>query len=244
LLPLTPHFLGEFLGTTILIVLGGGVCAACNLKRTFAYGAGWIAITTGWGFAVACGIFTAKAFGAPGALNPVGPFSDLLTGTLNPNQAYAMMAGEFLGAFCGAVVVWLHYFPHWAETPDPATKLGVFCTSPAIPNTPANFSSEFIGTFVLVFVASAIGKASIAGIEPTTIGMLVWAIGLSLGGTTGYAINPARDFGPRLAHALLPIAGKGPSNWGYAWIPIIGPFAGAIVATFAFRYFQQAAGLT
>ena len=118
-----------------------------------------MAITAGWGFAVACGIFTAKAFGAAGALNPVGPLSDFLSGTIERNVALAMMAGEFLGAFCGAIIVWLHYYPHWQETPDPAAKLGVFCTGPAIPNLPANFASEFIGTFVLVFVASAIGKA-------------------------------------------------------------------------------------
>lgn len=240
---MTTHFLGEFLGTTILIVLGGGVCAASNLKRTFSHNAGWMVITAGWGFAVALGIFTAKAFGAPGALNPVGPLSDVLSGAIERDVALAMMAGEFLGAFCGAIIVWLHYYPHWAETPDPGTKLGVFCTGPAIPNMPANIASEFIGTFVLVFVASAISKASIGGLEPTTVGMLVWAIGLSLGGTTGYAINPARDFGPRLAHFLLPIAGKGPSNWSYAWIPIVGPFAGAIVATFAFRFFRQVASI-
>jgi glycerol uptake facilitator protein len=135
------------------------------------------------------------------------------------------------GAFTGALLVWLHYLPHWAETSDPAAKLAVFCTSPAIRQPPANLLSEVIGTFVLVFVVNAIVEKSIGGaLGAPLVGALVWGIGLSLGATTGYAINPARDLGPRLAHAILPIPGKGPSDWGYAWIPILGPLLGGAVA--------------
>jgi glycerol uptake facilitator protein len=177
----------------------------------------------------------AKAFGAPGALNPVGPLADLATGTGSVTKHLEFIVAEFLGAFAGAVLVWLNYGPHWAVTDDPAAKRGVFCTAPAIRDPKANVLSEFIGTFALVFVASAIGKANVGPLEPTLVGMVVWAIGLSLGGTTGYAINPARDFAPRLAHAILPIPGKGDSDWGYAWVPVVGPSLGAVCAALAFK---------
>jgi glycerol uptake facilitator protein len=228
------HFLGEFLGTMILILLGDGVVAGVLLGRSKSHSAGWIVITAGWAFAVMAGVFTAKAFGAPGNINPVFPFADLVTRAVPVNDALAQIAGEFLGAFTGAVLVWLHYLPHWRETPDPLLKLAVFCTGPAIRSPAANVLSEVIATFVLAFVGGAIGsalsKGDASGLGPTLAGGLVWGIGLSLGGTTGYAINPARDFSPRLAHALLPIPGKGSSEWDYAWIPVVGPLIGGVLA--------------
>ncbi|MCE9532526.1 MAG: aquaporin family protein [Planctomycetes bacterium] len=235
---MTSPFLGEFLGTAVLILFGEGVVAALVLARSKAKDAGWMVITAGWAFGVTCGIFTAKAFGAPGALNPVGPLAGIVAGSTTLAYGFEMIAAEFLGAFCGAVLVWLHYLPHWKVTPDPAAKLAVFCTAPAIRDAKANLLSEIIGTFALVFVASAIGKATIGSLEPAMIGMLVWAIGLSLGGTTGYAINPARDLGPRIAHAVLPIAGKGGSDWGYAWIPVVGPCVGGVLAAVVFKALQ------
>ncbi len=228
-------FLGEFLGTTILILLGGGVCAAVTLEKSYAKNAGWIVVTAGWAFAVACGIFVSKAFGGPGALNPVGPFADILQGKGDLPANLSMIAAEFLGAFTGAVLVWLQYLPHWSQTTHAASKLGVFCTAPAIRDVKANFLSEALGTFALVFIASAVTKEETGLATGPLVGMVVWAVGLGLGGTTGYAINPARDFGPRLAHALLPIAGKGGSDWGYAWIPVVGPLVGGTLAALLFR---------
>ncbi|MFO0810742.1 MAG: MIP/aquaporin family protein [Gemmataceae bacterium] len=228
-------FLGEFFGTMVLILFGGGVVAGVLLERSKAQNAGWIVVTTGWAFAVMCGIFTSKALGGSGDINPVGPVTELVTGSVATNIALMRIAGEFAGAFTGAVLVWLHYLPHWEETSNADAKLGVFCTAPAIRNVPANFVSEFIGTFALVFIASAIGKfVKAEGAVAPLVGGLVWAIGLSLGGTTGYAINPARDLGPRLAHAILPIPGKRDPDWSYAWIPVVGPFAGGVAAALLF----------
>jgi len=225
------EYLGEFLGTMILIVMGGGVVAAALLEKSKAQNAGWMAITAGWAFAVMAGVYTAKAVGAPGFINPVGPFTGVLLGKLEVAKALGFVAAEFAGAFTGAVLVWLHYLPHWKVTPDAGAKLAVFCTAPAIRQPAANLLSEVIATFVLVFVGTAIVEKEIGGALMAPIGgALVWGIGLSLGATTGYAINPARDLGPRLAHALLPIAGKGSSDWGYAWIPVAGPLIGATIA--------------
>jgi glycerol uptake facilitator protein len=224
-------FLGEFLGTMVLILLGDGVVAGVLLSRSKAQNAGWMVITAGWAFAVMAGVYTARAVGAPGFINPVGPLAGLLTGTLEPDRAGLCVAGEFLGAFTGAVLVWLHYLPHWPETADPGLKLAVFCTAPAIRTSPANLLSEVIATFALVFVGSAIVEKEIGrGFVAPIGGVLVWGIGLSLGATTGYAINPARDLGPRIAHAVLPIPGKGGSDWGYSWIPVLGPILGATLA--------------
>jgi len=228
---MTAILTGEFLGTAVLILLGGGVCAATSLERSFARSAGWIVVSAGWACAVICGIFVAMACGAPGALNPIGPVLDLVNGSRPALEALAMILAETAGAFCGATLVWLAWLPHWAATTDSKTKLGVFCTSPAIPSPAANLLSEAIGTFALVLITSGISRSSPGIAAAPLIGLVVWAIGLSLGGATGYAINPARDFGPRLAHALLPIAGKGDSNWSYAWIPIAGPILGAITAS-------------
>ena len=231
------EYLGEFFGTMVLLFLGDGVVAGVLLNRTKAQNAGWLVITTAWAFAVLFGILTARAIGGPGYINPVGPLVGLMTGGLPADKAAGLAAAEVLGAFAGAVLTWLHYLPHWAETPDPGLKLGVFCTAPAIRNPPANLVSEALGTFVLVFVAATITEKALGPyLGVPVVAALVWGIGLSLGATTGYAINPARDFGPRLAHALLPIPGKGPSDWGYAWVPVVGPVLGGALGAVAVKY--------
>jgi glycerol uptake facilitator protein len=234
-------WIGEFFGTATLILLGDGVVAAVLLEKSKAKNAGWIVITAGWAFAVTMGIFVSKALGGPGALNPVGPFVDLVLKQAPLSETLGLIGSQVLGAMLGATLVWLQYFPHWGATKDQDLKLGVFCTAPAIRSPLANFFSEFLGTLMLVFLASAVVKAAAGPLEPSLVGLVVWAIGLSLGATTGYAINPARDFGPRLMHALLPIAGKGGSDWGYAWIPIAGPFAGAVVGAWLFELLATAA---
>lgn len=229
-------YLGEMLGTMILILIGDGVVAGVLLAKSKANNAGWMVITAGWAFAVMCGVFTAVAIGSPGHLNPAVTIGALATGDIDSDQALRLIIGQFAGAFIGAVLVWLHYLPHWRETTDPAAKLGVFCTAPAIRNAPANLFSEIVGTFTLVFVAGAISASMpAAGMGAFLTGALVWGIGLGLGGTTGYAINPARDLGPRIAHAILPVAGKGHSDWGYAWIPVFGPIIGAVIAAYLFQ---------
>jgi glycerol uptake facilitator protein len=228
--------IGEFVGTFFMILLGDGVVAGCILKRTKGEGAGWMAITTGWAFAVLCGIFIANLFGSSDAfLNPAFTLGFAVkSGAFNKILPY--LVAQMAGAFAGAAVVWLFYLPHWRATEDPALKLGVFCTGPAIRSYGANLICEIIGTFVLVVVAGAMTSKLVlptgaaTGLTPFLVACLIWSIGLSLGATTGYAINPARDFGPRLAHALLPIAGKGASDWRYAWIPVLGPFIGAALA--------------
>ena len=224
-------FLGEFLGTAVLVLLGDGVVAGVLLAKSKAKDAGWVAVTAGWGLAVMAGVYTARAAGGPGFLNPVGPLAAVLTNDLPVDRAGGFAAAEMAGAFVGAVLVWLHYLPHWTETPDPAAKLGVFCNAPAVRNLPANLLSEVIATFVLVFVGVAVVEKEIGrGFVAPVAGMVVWGIGLGLGGPTGYAINPARDLGPRVAHAVLPIPGKGPSDWGYAWVPVVGPLLGGAAA--------------
>jgi glycerol uptake facilitator protein len=222
-------FLAEFIGTLILILLGDGVVAGVLLKNSKAENSGWVVITLAWGLAVTLALWSIGA--VPLAQVPI------------------YIIGQMLGAFVGAVLVWLHYLPHWKETEDPALKLGVFSTGPAIRNTAANFIAEFIGTAVLVFGILAIvatfgadfmgepnfGQAFQNALPPLLIGFLVVVIGMSLGGPTGYAINPARDLGPRIAHAILPIAGKGGSDWGYSWIPVIAPIVGGIVGAWLFQ---------
>jgi glycerol uptake facilitator protein len=227
---------GEFLGTAILILLGNGVVAGVLLKGSKGENAGWLAITAGWAFAVAAGVFTAFAAGSPDAhLNPAVTVGfAVISGDFSKVVGYSL--AQLAGAFLGAVAVWVHYGPHWARTADPDIKLGTFCTIPAVRHPASNLASEVIATFVLVFVVAAIfspkvaAAGPVAGLGPYLVGCLVWGIGLSLGGTTGYAINPARDLGPRLAHAMLPIPGKRDSDWGYALIPVIGPLVGGALA--------------
>ena len=226
------RLLGEFMGTMILVLMGNGVVANVLLRKSKAEGAGWMVIATGWALAVVCGIFTAVTFGSADAhLNPAVTLGTAVaTGDWSKFAPY--FGAQLLGAMTGAVLVWVHFLPHWPETPDANTKLACFCTAPAIRRPLANLMSEIIGTFVLVLVGTAIGAkaAPTAGLGQYLVGCLVWGIGLSLGGTTGYAINPARDLGPRIAHAVLPIAKKRDADWGYAGIPILGPLIGAALA--------------
>lgn len=241
---MSPH-LGEFVGTLLLILLSGGIVAGVCLKQSKAEQAGWLAITVGWGLAVAVAVYAVgEVSGAH--LNPAVTLALALTGGFPWEKVPGYVLAQLLGAFCGAVLVWLHYLPHWEKTGDPATKLAVFATGPAIRDWSANLLSEIIGTFVLVFGVLAIGANRLAeGLNPLLVGLLVVSIGLSLGGTTGYAINPARDLGPRLAHALLPIPGKGPSDWSYAWIPVIGPVIGGLLGgwTYAWLFGGKAVAL-
>ena len=234
-------FLGEFMGTLVLILLGDGVVANVLLKKSKGEGSGWIVIATAWGLAVVAGIFTAIAFGSPGAhINPAITLTvALLTGSWS-NVALFWTA-QILGGFTGAVLVWITYLPHWKVTPDPGAKLAIFCTAPAIRDLPANILTEIIATTCLIVVGFSFGSKEVsmrglgAGFGPGLWGILVWAIGLSLGGPTGYAMNPARDFGPRVAHAILPISGKGNSDWGYAWVPIAGPLIAAGISAAIIR---------
>lgn len=233
---------GEFMGTLVLVLLGTGVNAGVLLRRSYAADAGWIVITTGWAIGVLCGVLVGQAFGSPGAnLNPAVTLSAAISGGNYTNLA-SIWSAQLLGAICGSAIMALHYAPHWSITPDPATKLGVFSTRGAVEHPAANFVSEMIGTMVLVLVAGAIFSHGVsdngppAGIGQWLVASVVWGIGLSLGGTTGYAINPARDLGPRIAHAILPIPGKGSSNWGYALIPVLGPLTGGALAGLILRF--------
>ncbi len=236
-------FVGELLGTMTLILLGNGVVAGVLLKSSKAENAGWIVITAGWGFAVMSGVFVAQATGSPGAaINPAVTIAVMVQGNVSFVDGMLQIVAQFIGAFIGATLVWLHYLPHWDATPDSGSKLACFSTGPAIPNTTTNLISEVIGTFVLVFVVFSIFGVGLTGVVPEEgftlannlypylVGVLVWGIGLSLGGPTGYAINPARDLGPRIAHAVLPVAGKGDSDWQYSWIPVVGPIIGGVIA--------------
>ena len=235
--------LGEFLGTMVLILLGNGVVANVLLKKSKGEGSGWMVIATGWGLAVMTCVFVAIAFGSEGHLNPAVTLgAAIVSGNFAKLGWYT--AAQMAGAVVGAGLVWLHYLPHWSVTPDADAKRGCFCTAPAIRKPMANLASEIIGTFVLVLVAAAIFSKPVsangpaAGLGPYLVGSLVWAIGLSLGGTTGYAINPARDLGPRIAHALLPIPNKEGSDWGYAAVPIVGPLLGGTLAALLVRWAQ------
>lgn len=228
-------FLAEFLGTALLILLGDGVVAGVVLKDTKNENSGWIVITFGWALAVTFGVFAVGHISGA-HLNPAVTLALAATGQFAWADVATYLLAQMLGAMLGATLVWLQYLPHWARTSDPASKLAVFCTAPAVRHTKGNLISEFIGTFVLLFGLSALGANRFAeGLNPIAVGALVLSIGLSLGGTTGYAINPARDLGPRIAHALLPIPGKGGSDWAYAWIPVLGPILGGICGAAAFQ---------
>ena len=227
------HYYAEFFGTALLILLGDGVVANVVLAKTKGNNSGWIVICFGWAFAVGV---PAYIFGpASGAsFNPALTLGLAAIGKLSWTLVPGYIIAEMLGGILGGVLVWLMYYPHWAVTDDKAGKLAVFCTGPAIKHTPSNFLSEFIGTFVLVFTLLGVAQTkSSPGFGPLIAAFIILVIGLSLGGPTGYAINPARDLGPRIAHAILPIAGKGDSDWGYAWIPVIAPICGGIAGAFA-----------
>jgi glycerol uptake facilitator protein len=231
-------FTAELIGTALLILLGDGVVAGVVLRGTKSENSGWLVITIGWALAVTFAVYAVG--GISGAhLNPAVTLALAATGQWSEQFTAATLplylAGQMLGAMLGAALVWLHYLPHWSRTEDPAAKLAVFCTAPALRHTAGNFISEFIGAFVLLFGLSALGANTFSeGLKPLAVGALVLAIGHSLGGTTGYAINPARDLGPRIAHALLPIPGKGGSDWGYAWIPVLAPVLGGVCGAAAY----------
>ena len=242
-------FLAEVVGTAILILIGNGVVANVVLAKTKGHDSGWIVITTGWGLAVAMAVYAVgRISGAH--LNPAVTFGLASIDSVAWAEVPIYLAGEMVGAIVGAVLVYLAYFRHWEATEDPAAKLAVFCTSPAIRSPVANLVTEIIGTALLLFGILGIGANALeiqsaseidlsavfsTGIAPLLVGCLVWAIGLGLGGPTGYAINPARDLGPRIAHALLPISGKGDSDWGYAWIPVVGPIVGGVIGALLFQ---------
>jgi glycerol uptake facilitator protein len=229
----------ETIGTALLILLGDGVVAAVLLNHSKAQNGGWIVITWGWGIGVMLGVFAVGQFSGA-HLNPAVTLGFAIEGRTDWSDVPKYVAGEFSGAFIGAVLVYLSYLNHWRPTEDPGLKLAVFSTAPALRNTVANLITEIIATFVLVFGVLAIFASKGVAADPLSgllVALLVLGIGLSLGGPTGYAINPARDLAPRIAHALLPIPGKGPSDWGYSWIPVVGPLIGGAIAALLFKWF-------
>ena len=234
--------LAELLGTMILILLGDGVVANVVLKQTKGHNAGWIVITAGWAFAVAVGVYCTNAISGA-HLNPAVTIAMASIGKFDWALVPGYIAAQMAGAFLGAVLVWLAYLPHWKVTDDQGAKLAVFSTGPAIRHTVGNVICEVIGTAVLVLgVLAILSPANLVpnsgfdkGLAPALVGLLVGSIGLSLGGPTGYAINPARDLGPRLAHFVLPIPGNGSSDWSYAWIPVVGPIIGGVIGAMLYK---------
>ncbi|MEZ6131898.1 MAG: MIP/aquaporin family protein [Planctomycetaceae bacterium] len=241
-------YVAEFVGTMMLVLLGNGVCANVNLKKTLGHNAGWIVIATGWGLAVAFAVYLVSHISGA-HLNPAVTIGLAVIGEFEVPQVAGYLASQMLGAITGATLVWLAYLPHWKETTDAGAIRGSFCNTPAIPHTISNLITEIIGTFALVLGVLAILRPENLmpdtgfkeGFAPCLVGLMVWSIGLSLGGPTGYAINPARDLGPRIAHALLPIANKGNSGWGYSWIPVVGPIVGGITAAVFYKALWSAA---
>lgn len=242
-------FIAEFIGTMILLLLGNGVVANVLLKDTAGHDSGWIVITAGWGMAVFVGVFISADYSGA-HLNPAVTLGLAAAGSFAWSSVPSYILAQCLGAATGTTLVWLMYRKHYAVTEAAGDKLGTFATAPAIPSTVDNFISELIGTFVLVFAVLFIAapEISVGTLEGSTIGLgalgalpvglLVFSIGMSLGGPTGYAINPARDLMPRIMHAILPIPGKGDNNWGYAWIPVAGPIAGGLVAAGLYMVLQ------
>jgi glycerol uptake facilitator protein len=230
-------FIGEFAGTALLIIMGDGVVANVVLNKTKGNNSGWIVITFGWAMAVFIGVYASLKLGGSGHLNPAVSIALASFADFDPSLLVTYIGAQLAGAVAGAVVVWVAYKQHFDTTPDKDLKLAVFCTAPAIRSTGYNLLTEIIGTFVLVFGALAISPAasSLGTLDALPVGLLVLGIGLSLGGPTGYAINPARDLGPRIAHFILPVRGKRDSDWGYSWIPVAGPIAGAMVAAWLFH---------
>jgi glycerol uptake facilitator protein len=231
----------ETIGTAILILLGDGVVAAVLLAKSKAQNSGWIVITFGWGIGVMAAVYAVGQFSGA-HINPAVTVGLWINGNIDGGDVPNYFIGQFLGAMIGAFLVWASYFSHWRETEDPGLKLAVFCTGPAIRNPAANMVTEIIGTLLLVFGVLAItdpGNEGVtaSGLGPLLVGLLVVGIGLSLGGPTGYAINPARDLGPRIMHAVLPIAGKGTSDWGYSWVPVAGPLIGGAIGAVLFDAF-------
>ncbi|TKD71005.1 MIP/aquaporin family protein [Pseudalkalibacillus hwajinpoensis] len=233
-------FIGEILGTMILIIFGGGVVANVNLQDSKAQGGGWIVVALGWGLGVTMAVYAAgQVSGAH--INPAVTLGLAAIGDFPWSDVPGYITAQMIGAFLGGCIVYFHFLPHFRKEEDKALKLAVFSTDPAIPHTFSNFLSEFIGTAMLLIGLLAIGSNEFTeGLNPFIVGFLIVAIGLSLGGTTGYAINPARDLGPRIAHFFLPIPGKGGSNWQYAWIPVVGPVAGGMYGAVFYKAVTEA----
>jgi len=232
------NFVGELMGTMILVLLGDGVVANVLLGKSKGENSGWIVISTGWGLAVAMAVYVA-GWVSGAHINPAVTIGFISIGKLSVRQAVPYISGQFVGAFLGAILVWLAYMPHWEVTEDPDRKLATFCTMPAIRKYGLNLLTEIIGTAMLVLgvlgifdIHNSLGK----GIAPYIVGLLVFAIGLSLGGPTGYAINPARDLAPRIAHFLLPIPGKRDSDWAYSWVPVVGPIIGCLIGALLYHF--------
>lgn len=234
---MTP-WIGEFTGTALLILFGGGVVANVVLPKSNGQQGGWIVITMGWAMAVFLGVYVAVKLGGSGHLNPAVTLAVWATNLFPAEQVIPYFTAQLAGAFTGAVLVWLSYYKHFEEATDPASIKAIFCTAPAIRSRPHNLLTECIGTFVLMFGALCITPADtkLGTLDALPVSLLVLGIGLSLGGPTGYAINPARDLGPRIAHFILPIPAKRDSDWGYSWVPVIAPAAGALAAAFLYKY--------
>ena len=222
------NYILEFFGTLVLVLFGDGVCCACSLNKSKAQNAGWVVIALGWGLAVMMGALIAGPSG--GHLNPAVTLGLAVAGSFAWESVAGYIVAQMLGGFVGAVLVYLFYIDHFKATEDQGTKLGVFCTAPAIKNTPINFLGEFVATFMLMFAIFCLGVCWKGETGLLGITWVITAIGMSLGATTGYAMNAARDLAPRIAHAVLPIPGKGGSDWGYSWIPVVAPIAGAVCA--------------
>lgn len=235
------QLLGEFLGTFILILLGNGVVSGVVLNKTKATGAGWVAITLGWGFAVMMGVYV-SGFMSPAHLNPAVTIAMAMIGSFSWSLVFPYIIAQMLGAMVASIILYLMFYPHYAETKNPADILGTFSTGPAIRQTSSNLISEIVGTAVLTTGILTFGQYAItqtSGVSPLLVGAIITAIGLSLGGTTGYSLNPARDLGPRIMHAILPIKGKGDSDWSYAWIPVVGPIIGGSLGALLFNMVIQ-----
>src|SRR6266516_582063 len=240
-------FLAELFGTMLLVIFGDGVVANVLLNKSKGQNSGWLVITAGWGLGVAVAVYAVNSISGA-HLNPAVSVGLATIGKFAWSNVPVYVAAQMIGAFLGAVIVWLAYLPHWSITDDKGAKLAIFCTGPAVRKPAMNMLTEIIGAAVLVLGVLAIlspknlvpNSGFDTGFAPFLVGVLVWAIGLSLGGPTGYAINPARDLGPRLAHAVLPIAGKGHSDWGYSWVPIAGPIIGGLIAAFLYRIWWPA----
>jgi len=228
-------YLAEFFGTMFLILLGDGVVAGVLLKETKSENAGWLTIVFAWGLAVTLAVYAVGRISG-GHLNPAITLALFLTGDFPAGDVVGYIVAQFAGAFAGAILVWLHYLPHWNLTESSAKKLSVFCTAPAVRSWPANLLSEIIATMVLVLGVLFVGANELtAGLKPLVVGALIVSIGLSLGGPTGFAINPARDLAPRIAHFILPIPGKGSSDWSYSWVPVVGPLVGGFLGAWIFK---------
>jgi glycerol uptake facilitator protein len=228
-------YLAEFLGTMLLVLMGNGVVAGVVLKGTKSENAGWLVIVLGWGLAVTMAIYAVGRF-SPAHLNPAITLGLFINGVFPGEQVIGFILAQFAGAFCGATLVWLFYFSHWSLTTDGGAKLAVFCTGPAVRSPLVNLFCETLATMVLVLAILFIGANKFTdGLNPLVVGGLIVSIGLSLGGTTGFAINPARDFAPRLAHFILPIPGKASSDWSYSWVPVVGPFLGGLLGAWVYN---------